>query len=100
MNNLLSYFDKFKTITENSVYLNILIKTVLALAVAFIIWLILKRILHSVGKKVEKYEFVKANTQIFGIIRKALFFALVLVTGTYLIRLLKVQLFQNKFYWD
>ncbi len=98
MNNLLSYFDKFKTITENSVYLNILIKTVLALAVAFIIWLILKRILHSVGKKVEKYEFVKANTQIFGIIRKALFFALVLVTGTYLIRLLKVQLFEKVFY--
>lgn len=98
MNNLLSYFDKFKTITENSVYLNILIKTVLALAVAFIIWLILKRILHSVGKKVEKYEFVKANTQIFGIIRKALFFALVLVTGTYLIRLLKVQLMEKAFY--
>ncbi len=98
MNNLLSYFDKLKTITGDSVYLNILIKTVLALACAFIIWLILKRILHSVGKKVEKYEFVKANTQIFGIIRKALFFALVLVTGTYLIRLLKVQLFEKVFY--
>jgi len=98
MNNLLSYFDKLKTITGDSVYLNVLIKTVLALAGAFIIWLILKRILQSVGKKVEKYEFVKANTQIFGIIRKALFFALVLVTGTYLIRLLKVQLFEKVFY--
>ncbi len=98
MNNLLSYFGKLKTITGNSVYLNTLIKTVLALAVAFIIWLILKRILHSVEKKVQKYEFVKANTQIFNSFQKALFYALVLVTGTYLIRLLKVQLMEKAFH--
>ncbi|MEE8553509.1 MAG: mechanosensitive ion channel family protein, partial [Desulfobacterales bacterium] len=98
MNNLLSYFDKLMTITGNSVYLNILIKTVLALAVAFIIWLILKRILHSVEKKVQKYEFVKANTQIFSSFRKVLFYALVLITGTYLIRLLKVQLMEKAFH--
>ena len=98
MNNLLSYFEKLKTITENSVYLNTLIKTVLALAVAYIIWLILKRILNSVGKKVQKYEFVKANAQIFNSFRKVLFYALVLVTGTYLIRLLKVQLMEKTFH--
>jgi len=98
MNNLLSYFEKLKTITGNSVYLNTLIKTVLALAVAYIIWLILKRILNSVEKKVQKSEFVKANAQIFNSFRKVLFYALVLVTGTYLIRLLKVQLMEKTFY--
>ena len=98
MNNLLSYFEKLKTITGNSVYLNTLIKTVLALAVAYIIWLILKRILNSVEKKVQKYEFVKANAQIFNSFRKVLFYALVLVTGTYLIRLLKVQLMEKAFH--
>lgn len=98
MKNLLSYIDKLKAITGNSVYLPILIKTVLALAVAFIFWLILKRILHSVEKKVQKYEFVKANIIIFNSFRKALFFALLLVTGSYLIKLLKIQLIENSFY--
>jgi len=98
MNNLLLYFDKLKTIIGNSVYLNTLVKSILALAVAFIIWLILKRILHSVEKKVQKYEFVKANAQIFSSFRKVLFYALVLVTGTYLIRLLKVQLMEKAFH--
>jgi small-conductance mechanosensitive channel len=98
MNNFLTYFDKLKTITGDSVYLNILIKTVLALVVAFIVWLIIKRILNSVEKKAQKYEFVKTNTQIFSSLRKALFFALLLVTGTYLIRLLKIQLIEKGFF--
>jgi len=99
MNDWFAYLDKLYTqIGGESTYLNILYKAILAFAAAFILWLILKRIMVSVQKSAEKYEFIRINEQIFLFARRAIFYALILATGAYLIRLVDIRLLETPFY--
>jgi small-conductance mechanosensitive channel len=77
------------------VYLTDLLKAVVALVTAVIIWVIIKRILSSFEKRTQKYKFFQDNAKIFPIIRKALFYALILVTGTYFIRLFNIEFLEK-----
>ncbi len=80
--------DKFiDSLGGINVYLTFLLKAVAALVIAVFVWLIVKRILSSFEKRTKKYNFFQNNEKIFPIIRKALFYGLILVIGTYLIRL-------------
>jgi small-conductance mechanosensitive channel len=78
--------------------LTVVYKTVITLVAAVIGWLILKRILSSIEKRSQKYEFLQQNTRIFIIIRKALFYALVLCTGSYLLNLFNIYWLGKIFY--
>ena len=79
-------------------YIHISIKAVVAIACAFITWLILKKVISTFEKRIKKHTDLKINSQIFHTVRKALFYALLLVTGTYLIRLFNIELIENIFY--
>lgn len=83
---------------EKTVYIVVLLKTFFALSAAFIIWLIFKKVLSFFENKFKDNAFVKTNIQIFPIIRKALLYALILGTGSYLIRLYKIVLVEKAFY--
>ena len=65
---------------------------------AFILWLILKRVLGFIEKREKKYEFVKINPQIYTLLRKVLKYVILLFTGAYLIRTLNAQLIENAYY--
>ncbi len=79
-------------------YIYISIKTVAAIACAFIAWFILKGVLSTFEKRIKKHTDLQINSQIFHAVRKVFFYALLLVTGTYLIRLFNIQLIENIFY--
>ncbi|MBT8374147.1 MAG: mechanosensitive ion channel family protein [Deltaproteobacteria bacterium] len=79
-------------------YIHISIKAAAAIACAFIAWLILKKVLNTFEKRIKKHTDLQINSQVFSAIKKIIFYALFLVTGTYLIRLFNIGLFENIFY--
>jgi small-conductance mechanosensitive channel len=99
MEYIFAFLEKIsKTSGIKAVYIHIVFKTLGAIAGTYIIWIILKRILVSFEKKTQKNNFLKINGEIFSMVRKALFYGLILVTGTYLIRLLDVLLLEKIFH--
>ena len=99
MNHIFAFLEKIsKTSGIKVVYIHLAFKTLVAIAGTYIIWIILKRILVSFEKKTQKNKFLKINAEIFSVARKALFYGLILVTGTYLIRLFDVLLLEKIFH--
>ena len=96
---IFAFLEKIsKTSGIKAVYIHLVFKTLGAIAGTYIIWIILKRILVSFEKKTQKNNFLKINIEIFSVVRKALFYGLILVTGTYLIRLFDVLLLEKIFH--
>ncbi len=87
-----------KTSGIKAVYIHLAFKTLAAIAGTYIIWIILKRMLVSFEKKTQKNNFLQINIEIFSVVRRALFYGLLLVTGTYLIRLFDVLLLEKIFH--
>jgi small-conductance mechanosensitive channel len=99
MNWMYSYFDQISaTFGIKSTYLHVLFKALVVIAGTYIAWIILKRILFSFEKKTKDTEFVQDNQEFFSVIRKALFYGIMLVTGTYLIRLFQIYLVEKIFH--
>lgn len=99
MNWMYSYFDQISaTLGIKSTYLHILFKALAVITGSYIAWIILKRILFSFEKKTKDTEFVQGNQEIFSVIRKALFYGIMLVIGTYLIRLFQIYLVEKIFH--
>jgi len=73
-------------------------KMIFAVIGAFVLWLILKRVLSFIEKREKKYEFVKINPQIYTLLHKVLKYVILLFTGAYLIRTLDAQLIENAYY--
>ncbi|NQT70360.1 MAG: mechanosensitive ion channel, partial [Desulfobacteraceae bacterium] len=99
MNSFIIFFDRFHT-TFGAVppYLQVLLKALFAVAGSFIAWLILKRILASFREKTKNQAFIQINTQIYNLIEKAIFYGLIIVAGTYLIRLFDVLILGKIFH--
>jgi small-conductance mechanosensitive channel len=76
---------------------NNLLKSLAAIMVAAIIWFIVKKIISSFEKRTRHYQFIQNNPKVFPIIRKTLLYALILLTGTYFIRLFHIELLENFF---
>ena len=76
-------------------YFVIAYKIVLVAAGFFIAWMIVRGLLHFVQKRFSKYEFIRNNTEVFQLIRRVIFLALVLVAGTYLVRLTHVPILEK-----
>ena len=98
MDMLYALFEKFNTITgmeETSQY--ILYKLLIVPAGLYLVWLILKTALSSIEKRTKQYVFFQANGQVFNIIRRLLLCILILVAGTYFIRLFNLQLIEKVF---
>jgi small-conductance mechanosensitive channel len=99
MNRLNEFIEKFAAgLGIETAYFTILLKSVVAIACAFIAWFILKGVLSIFKKRLEKHTDLQINNQAFHAVRKILFYALLLVTGTYLIRIFNIQLIENVFY--
>lgn len=99
MGNFFSYLDSLpERLGIKGEYFHLAFKVLVLVAVAYLAWVISKRILSSMEKKAKESNFFKIDSQIFGVFRKALFFGLVLVVGTYLIGLFKVLFLENTFH--
>ncbi len=76
----------------------LLIKAVLVVLGAVMVWFFFKRVLTRIRKRVQKYEFVRAHDEIFGLIRKAVLYALLFVSGIYMVNLFKIPMLEKVFY--
>jgi len=99
MDHIFVFLDKIsKTSGIKSTTLHLSFKALAAVIGSYIIWFILKRILVSIEKKTKQNNFLRINIQIYSVIRRALLYGLILVTGTYLIRLFDVLLLEKIFH--
>lgn len=98
MQTILDVFDRIAAFFQtDSQFLQITYRIVLVLICTSLLWLIIKWILITVEKRLVKYKFIQNNVKLFSIIRRAIFYALILVAGTYLIRLFKFALLEKIF---
>ena len=99
MNRLSAFIAELQTrFPDDQPYLNIAYQIILVVAGFFVAWVILRWLLHFVEKRISKYEFIQINAQIFKLIRRAMFLALVMVAGTYLVRMTHVPILEKTFH--
>ena len=99
MEEITAFFARLPALLDTgSPYLMLAYKIILVVAGFFVVWLIIKQLLHFVDKRLTRYEFIQLNTQVFQLLQKALFLGLLLVAGTYLIRLFNAPLLERIFH--
>jgi small-conductance mechanosensitive channel len=99
MENIPALFDRLIALLPgDSPGLLILYKAVIAVAGFLVIWFILRWLLHFVEKRFKKSEFVQSNSRVFQIIRRVLFLALLLVVGSYLLRMTQIPILLKVFH--
>ena len=86
-----------KTTGIEAVYIHLIFKTLGTIVCTYITWIIAKRLLTSFEKKTQTNNFLKINIEVFSVFQKALFYGLILISGTYLIRLFDVLFLEKIF---
>ncbi|OQY04558.1 MAG: hypothetical protein B6I22_09295 [Desulfobacteraceae bacterium 4572_123] len=76
----------------------IFVKTLIVLAVTFTVWVIIKKVLSVVAKRIKKLNLFDINDELFFIIRKSVRYFLILIAGTYLIRLFGITFLEKAFH--
>lgn len=98
MDQLNTLFARLETtLGLQGLYLKLAFKVTLTLIVLFIVWLILRQVLSLIEKRMKKINLIEIQIPLFNIVRKALSYALVLLTGTYLIKLFNIPLLGKVF---
>ncbi len=85
-------------VTTNPVFLKGLAEAVLIVMLSAAAWLILRRVLKLLEKRLQKVPFLQSNTGIFGLIRVAVFYAVFIVGGTLIIDLFDITTIGDFFY--
>jgi small-conductance mechanosensitive channel len=76
----------------------IVYKVIIAVAGFVLIWIILRWLLYFVERRSKRSEFIQSNQKVFQIIRKVVFLALLLVVGTYLLRITEIPILEKIFH--
>ncbi len=99
MNQLSALFAKLETtLGIQAPYLTIALRVTLTIVGFLLAWLILRQVLKFIEKRMKKINLIEIQEQLFKIFRKALFYALVLVAGSYIIGLLNIALLEKIFH--
>ena len=94
-----AFYEKLVALLPaDSPRLLVVYKVAIAIAGFFIIWIILRWLLHFVERLLKKFEFIQANSQVFQIIRRVLLLALLLVVGSYVLRMTQILLLVKIFH--
>ncbi len=93
MDQLSAFFTTLETtLGIQAPYLKTAFKVSLAIIAFFIVWLALRVVLAFIEKRMQKINLIEIQEPLFKILRKALLYALVLITGIYIIRLFNAPL--------
>ncbi|NVM21338.1 MAG: mechanosensitive ion channel family protein [Desulfobacterales bacterium] len=76
----------------------LLAKSALVLLGAIAVWAFFRRSLKAARKRMQKYEFVRIHNEIFGLIQRAVWYALIFVCGIYLVKLFRIPILEKVFY--
>lgn len=96
---IFAFLEKIsKTTGIKAIYIHLVFKTLGTIVCTYITWIIAKRLLASFEKKTQTNNFFKVNVEIFSVFRKTLLYGLILISGTYLIRLFDFLLLEKIFH--
>lgn len=99
MDKLAGFFEGLKSLLGgDDSFLFSVSKAVTAVLVSLLIWIIIRRIMSFIEKKSSKTTFFHNRGYYLVFIRKVIFYMLVLLTGTYMIHIFKIELFERVFY--
>jgi small-conductance mechanosensitive channel len=99
MDQLTTFFAELEaTLGIQAPYLKLAFKVTLVIIGFLIVWLVLRQVLAFIEKRMHKVNLIEIQGELFKIIRRALFYALILITGTYLIELFRIPLLQKIFH--
>ncbi len=99
MDNFSVFFDDLiAQLPGNSPALLVVYKVLIAIAGFLLFWMVLRWLLFLVERRFKESEFIQSNHKVFQIIRRVLFLALLLVVGTYLLRITEVPLLEKIFH--
>jgi small-conductance mechanosensitive channel len=99
MKQLSALIDRLHSVLPtDSPFLIIIYKIIIVVVGFFMVWFILRWLLRFVENRLKAFEFIQANSQVFQLIRRVLFLALLLAVGTYLIRLTKIPALEKFFH--
>jgi len=99
MQSIITLYEKLiARLPADSPHLLMVYKIAIAIVGFFIIWIILRWLLHFVERRLKKFEFVQVNDQVFLIIRRVLLIVLLAVVGTYLLRMTGVPILVRIFH--
>lgn len=85
-------------VRQDPAFTNALLKAGATVVGALLTWLILRRILKSAEKRVQRIAFFNSNPRLFGLIRLAAFYVLFLVAGNIIINLFYLHIVDEIFY--
>jgi len=94
-NAIISRLDKITGLEGSPLHTTF--KAIIAVIISYIAWLIVKCILRHIEKRIKKYEIIRINAQLFVIARKLILYVVITITGTYLIMLFHMELFEKFF---
>jgi small-conductance mechanosensitive channel len=74
------------------------IKAAAVLVISVVVWIIVKTFLRLVRKRLTAFEWFRINEKLFDMIRKALGLGMMLLVGTYLIRLFHIEMIEKLYH--
>lgn len=89
--------DEVLSIAGGDSLMGMAIKALMAVALALVVWMIIKAVLYIIKKRLLPMATVQINEDLFKMVRKALSLGLILFLGTYLIRLFHIQMVEKLF---
>ena len=95
MDPLLAFFDRLTDIAQGESLPAIALHAVAAVILAVITWIIIKTVLRLIRKRLTTFSWFNTHQMVFDMIRKTIGLGLILFLGTYLIRLLHLQMIEK-----
>lgn len=92
MNRLMEQMDRIMQLSKGDTLLALAIQAIIATVLTVIIWLAVKTILRVVKNRLKAIKSIQINEQLFILLRRTLGLGLLLLLGTYLIRLFQLPM--------
>ncbi len=92
MDRLLELFNHLLQHAKGDTLLAISIRALAAIALTLLVWLVIKTTLRITEKRLSTTKLIPINTQLFILMRRTIGLGLLLIAGTYLIRLFRLPL--------
>lgn len=92
MDHVMDQLNRFMTLAKGDALPALTIRALIAVGLTLLAWIMIKTVLRIVKKRLTGMNFLQINDQLFLLIRRSLGLGLLLLAGTYLIRLFQFPL--------
>ena len=98
MTSIIGFVDRIDVLVQGHPFLAMMIKAAIAIIICFLSWVVVKSILKIAARRLQAVSWVRLNTQLLPMVTRAVGLGLLLLLGSYLIRLLHLSLAEKAFH--